>query len=241
MDLDQYLDLNHVVKGMQKRLDRSIKEWRTGEIKSEEPVMSCLIRNFSHHEWHSDVGRTSPVAATSNLYGLHRQGQLQTDEHGSDIAVTAIAQAIKAMRTILLQTKVGKNGKVVLERKQLKQACDDPESASRAFVVAINKETGKLLVHPSQPLFAQFNDHQETKVFDTSQWEPIDAFVSRWLKGQAGVASDYDNPVFEATLKSHAIVPEGAKIPLRWVSAAIREVAEDDLPDWWLVEEFISR
>lgn len=123
------------------QLTNAIQSWLNGFPCDESALMNRVSEGFNEKRRTCDCAKGSEkYQLRSDLFGLHRQGLISTDEFGSDLAITLYAAGFR--KTAVFQFKItSRNSRVVMERRQL----DDPhtytEIGKRAFAFCLDRTT----------------------------------------------------------------------------------------------------
>jgi hypothetical protein len=120
------INLDLVLQGLLDDMAHVTNGWLNGEPKDEPALMNRITERLSRHRRKCDVGVTHPVEVVVEFFNLHREGPIQTDQYGSDLAVTIRIAEIDLTKTAFFQLKVSRNYKARLDLGQLRQPNDFP-------------------------------------------------------------------------------------------------------------------
>jgi hypothetical protein len=146
------------------------------------------------------VGVETPVTASSTVALLHRQGENQRDQFGSDLAVTVTLDSAQYTKTAFFQLKRSNTYRVPIRRDQLLQATRDPRIGDRSFALAVDEVREGIRLHAVQDLLGAFGSTIATKTIDCSAWTGLTQWVLEWLSCNIGLRSN--NPVVPNSVES---------------------------------------
>jgi len=192
------------------RLEAALKDWRGGRPQSEEPLMNRLTHHLTRISRSCDVGNSAPLSVRADIAYLHRQGELQRDKYGSDLAVTVYIDGANYLKTALFQLKVDADANTRLKRPQLEEALASPLTKDRSFVLHVERERRVLHLRLAKtaPLLAEFGDQQE-KAFDCAHWTPFGRWLWEWLSCDTGEPSRMSDPAgIEPLLERYVVEAE---------------------------------
>jgi hypothetical protein len=188
------IDFDKVAAAVLHDTSHSIRQWLRGRPLSEEPLMNSITGNFARGRHGCDVGVLAPTRMTSQLALLHRKGVNQTDLYGSDIAVTVYIDQIPFAKTAFFQLKISHFYSCSLDITQINQAHADMRVWNRAFALAIDQDRQGVRIEKLSTIEPTFPAGQQSKTFDTTQWEFLTLWLHKWLSCDIGEATDLTDP-----------------------------------------------
>lgn len=204
--------------------------WANGSPKDETALLNRITERLSRKRRKCDVGTTSPVIMTAELYELHRRGKRQTDKYGADLAVTISINNPNGpkpylLKTALFQLKIASAYKITLDSDQLMDSLIPFPVKHRSFVLAIDGNRLGYRVHSTLDCLESINS-RGTKTFSTNDWEFLSQWLLGWFSCQRGQASDPDDPrSAERLLDAYRIGH-----PEAFADQALRENEPDKIP-----------
>lgn len=242
MPFPKQLNFDIIAHGLLQDVSDAVKAWSTGRPCSEEAFMSQVTEHLARKRRNCDVGMIEPVGMRCQVAMLHRRGENQVDQYGSDLAVTIYVDSEQYVKTALFQLKKSENYRASIERKQLNDAMADSRTAERAFVLTIDEVRQGIRIESAATLLKQF-DKQKTKTFEVAEWTSLTQWVWSWFSCDVGPVSDAtDKQSVEAMLENYR-VPDSNSWQSPW---AVGRIAETELPEpvparAWLAFAFNSQ
>jgi hypothetical protein len=132
----------------------------------------------------------APVLVDAVVYDLHRRAKDQSDEYGSDLALTVVMRSTGLVKTAFFQLKVSKSLKCRLERKQLVSSQQDSMIAPRSFVFAADVLTAETRIISTGQALRQFTSAGKTKAFSIVPWNRTRNWIAEWLDCRQAPPSD---------------------------------------------------
>jgi len=227
MPFPSQLNFDVVAYAVLQDVAQAIKDWAAGQPRSEEAFMNQITGRLNRRR-RCDVGLTGPVRIRSQLALLHRKGDKQTDKYGSDLAVTIYIDDVAYVKTALFQIKRSNTYQTSIERDQLEDAMSDSRTSPRAFVLAIDDVRMGIRLQQCGKLLRQFEEKQQTKQFDATDWFSLTQFIFDWFSCDLGPMSDPKDPNSLESLLDAFRIPEEEEWKSPW---ATEPVDDADLPD----------
>lgn len=187
------IDFDKIAKFVLTDISNAVDDWLKGQPTSEEALMNRVTRHLGKPRRKCNVGVGKLIKVKKQSALLHRKGPSQTDLFGSDLAVTIFIEDINFLKTAFFQFKTGNNFKVSLEKKQLNQATARNDISQRSFVIFVDKENSGVRVKAVSKIIGKFNNKQNTKTFDTSNWNFLVQWLWNWLSCNTGPLSEYND------------------------------------------------
>ena len=121
MNFFDVIDEDKLLQQVTTRLKKALIAWLKGMAADETALMNQITSEFNlRYPKSCDIGKSSSVRISTEIYELHRKGINQIDQYGSDLAITVSVPGFT--KTAFFQFKMAKNDKAQLEIKQLKDA-----------------------------------------------------------------------------------------------------------------------
>ena len=195
----------------------AVQGWLQGVPSDETALMNRLTEKLSRRRRGCDVGCRAPITMTAYTALLHRRGTNQTDQYGSDLAVTVGVCNCSFLKTCVFQLKKSQNYTATLERSQLVDARANAMIFPRSFVAAFDEtRPAGMRFMSTQDALAEFNNQQATKQFDTEKWLSFTEWFLKWLSCDIGPTSRMDDPnSVEALLEQYRDPPSTSE---KWIS-----------------------
>ncbi len=185
----------------------AIEGWLKGRPTDEVALMNRLTENFSKSRRGCDVGIRDKISMTNKVAMLHRKGTNQIDLYGADLAITIYVNH-SFIKTALFQLKKGYNFSAGLERRQLNDGLADDRYKNKSFVMYADEAKASIRIKSISSLISQFNDTQDTKTFDTSEWLFLVEWLKKWMSCEEGELSDVNDKFSIERLLQEFIVEE---------------------------------
>lgn len=216
MPFPDNIDFDKLVNAVLHDTSNSINQWLKGRPITEEPLINRITANFSRGRYGCDVGVMTPTRMTSQLALLHRNGTNQTDLYGSDIAVTVYIDQIPFVKTAFFQLKISHSYRCSIEMEQILQAISDVRIANRAFALAIDRNRYGVRLEKLSTISGAFSADQQSKTFDTTNWEFLTLWLHKWLSCEIGEVTDLnDSNIIEKLLQKYVDPTDENK---NWIS-----------------------
>jgi hypothetical protein len=231
--LQTVLDPDKIFAAVMPRISKAVRGWVRGRILDEPSLMSRIVESFTDFPEECEVGYSKPIRMRSEWAVLHRKGESQTDAYGADLAVTIYVEELNYVKTALIQTKIGSEYKAKVEKAQLDEAMEYPQTRDRSFVCAVDKETFAVRFADVQYLLGQFGKEAKTKTFNTSvgerptrnQWRSLNLWIWHWINCGVGAPSAPGDPnSIESLLRGYMVessLQPGAHLPWETETFAI--------------------
>ncbi len=136
------------------------------------------------------------------MLSLHRRGPNQTDQYGSDIAVTLSIERASYLKTALLQLKRTENDRVELRKDQINDA-SAPGILERSFAVGIDPLSRDIRISPLAPIIPQWSGRDTVRI-DPTGWSGFVEWLVGWVKCDVGTPSRPWAAPVEVSLQSYA-------------------------------------
>lgn len=191
------IDVDRLINIVLTDVQRAAKEWKNGRPLDEAAFMNNLTRVLGRKRRGCDVGKTSPMRATSQLYYLHREETDSSDKYGADLAVT-LRIGKSWTKTAIFQLKKTKDYKCTLDKADLKAADEDKRISERSFLLAIDEDRLGVRLEKIQGLQEEFmKAGKKRKVFHASGWSYLSDWLRAWLRCELSplTSSSDPNPV----------------------------------------------
>jgi hypothetical protein len=228
------IDFDKIARFVLADISSALDGWIKGQPTSEEALMNRVTEKLKKQRRNCNVGVGKVINVKSQLTMLHRKGANQTDLFGSDLAITIFIEDTNLLKTAFFQFKTGNNFKVSLEKKQLNQASARSDIYQRSFVIFVDKENLGIRIKPVPKIIGTFNNKQNTKTFNTLNWNFLIQWLWNWLSCSTGPSSDRNDPNSIESLLQHYI-PEGEKWDSVWPISRDVDFADFIPARTWLV------
>ncbi len=217
MPLPPGINVDMVISAALADIMDAVQGWLHGAPSDETALMNRLTEKLSRRRRGCDVGCRVPMTMTALTALLHRRGPNQTDQYGSDLAVTVGVHNCSFLKTCIFQLKKSREFKATLERVQLSNACANVTVRPHSFVAAFDEtRPGGMRFRSTQDALAEFDSQQATKQFDTEAWLSFTEWFLGWLSCDIGPASQINDPnSVEVLLNRYRYAPSTAE---EWVS-----------------------
>jgi len=216
-------------------------EWLAGAPTSEEPLMNRLTAQFTRRRRHCDVGVRIPIAMTSQVAFLHRQGKQQTDAYGSDLAITVEIPDRNFRKTALFQIKVSEDFCTRLELRQLKEALTDSRTKDRSFLLVADKARQRLRVKAVVDAIPLINGENKTGQVDCTNWMSVSEWLTKWISCNVGAASDNDESKSVEKLLQAFVVEPPSDWEMPWGIGDAADYSSDGIPARAWLEMFFRQ
>jgi len=234
VDLDKFM--NYLLGDV----GSAIHGWINGRPLDEVALMNRLTEALAKRRRGCDIGIDVPVIVNCRVVLLHRQGIRQTDQYGSDLAVTVYTEGGQYIKTVFLQLKRSQDLSASLERQQLHDALLDHRVADRAFVLAVDDVRQCIRLQNVRQIYSQLPANQATCVVSTQSWQSLTRWVTEWLECSLGPASDSKDPNSIESLLEAFVKKRVTHTP--WAPSSEHDLPNDILPARaWLQAEFVKK
>ena len=209
------IDQDKLLKQVMPRLLDALKSWQRGMASDETALMNQITSKFnSDCARRCDIGHGQIMHVSSELFELHRKGVKQVDRYGSDLGLTVTTQGFT--KTAFFQFKIAKSGIARVERQQIEDAKAVGAVSERAFVFAVDSDTGLIRLQSVDKLAAMF-DSQASVGFRLAEWENFSEWLLNWLRCKCGKATlNEDSQKIEDLLRRFSIVSRIEESSMDW-------------------------
>jgi len=177
-------DEDKLLRQVLPRLYRALDHWLQGMAADETALMNQISAEFNPPRSRKcDIGKSGEYSVSSELFELHRRGEDQVDEYGSDLALTI--EAPDFTKTAFFQFKIAKDDTAHVEAKQVAAAKRIREVFERAFVFTVDRVSGRIRLTPMTEIAGDFSG-QKTKGFDINDWEAFAEWLLNWFRCKRG-------------------------------------------------------
>lgn len=202
------IDFDKIAKFALADISNALDGWLKGQPTSEEALMNRVTEHLGKQRRKCNVGVGKIIKVKRQLALLHRKGPNQTDLFGSDLAITIFIEDANFLKTAFFQFKTGDNFKVSLEKKQLNQATARNDISQRSYVIFVDKENSGVRIRSVPKIISEFNNKQNTKTFNTSNWNFLIQWLWNWLSCKTGPLSERNDPNSIETLLQQYVTEE---------------------------------
>jgi len=189
-NIEEFIDLDAVTTYLLGDLWAAIDGWSHGLPRDEVALLNRITERLNRRRRNCDVGVRSSVELVTELFVLHRAGTKQTDRFGADLAVTIRIPKLQLVKTVLFQLKIGSGHRITLDAAQLRDSQAFPETAPRAFVLAIDQLRYACRINSVTSCRAAIPTAQGSITMDTALWEGTASWVIEWFRCSRAPASD---------------------------------------------------
>ncbi len=227
MSLLNHVDFDKVLDIAIYDIRSAITGWLSGQPRDEVALMNRLTEKMGRRRRGCDVGIEHKVVMICKTSILHRKGVNQVDRFGSDVALSVSLNGTDILKTALFQLKRSSELNLSLEKRQLDDACIDRRTENRSFIFAVDDVRHCIRINSIEPLRSEFNPTQETKTFNSRDWDGLSQWIYNWLSCNIGDPSDpSDQNSVESLLNSFSVEPD----QVTWGYQAEHELPDDFLP-----------
>lgn len=240
MSLWDDVDLDKVLKVVLEDVGYAVNGWLNGRPLDKVALMNRITEVLARRRRGCDIGNHIPVIVSCRVALLHRQGQHQTDNYGSDLAVTVYTDNRDFIKTAFFQLKRSTNLSAVLESHQVREALRDRRVGDRAFVLAVDETRYCIRLRQVTEIVNEFPLDQGQRTYTTSDWSPLSRWVMEWMECSVGPNSSRDDPNSAEALLQEFAVEQPLETP--WGRTTDHDLPDNYLPARaWLQAEFIRR
>ncbi len=209
MPLPAGINIDMVLSSVLGDVMAALQGWRQGIPRDETAFMNWLSGQLLRRRKGCDVGCQLPMTMTTQMSLLHRRGLHNTDQYGSDLAITIGIHNCSYLKTCIVQLKKSRDYRAKVMLQQLMKTTASAVVAERSFVAAFDevRPCGVRLMS-AQELADEFNSHQTSKQFHTEKWLSLSEWLLGWLSCSIGPMSERNDPLSVERLLERYRVPE---------------------------------
>lgn len=208
MSFFQHFDEDKLLRHLLPPIFDALDSWQGGMNADEGSLMNQITSALNtRRARRCEVGLSGPFRLQTELFELHRRGPNQTDQFGSDLAVTVTARTNPAfVKTAFFQFKIANSAQVRIETHQLADSAKYQPVFERSFCIAVDPANHTVRVESAATVKSNFRSKVGSQSVATGKWQPFSEWILAWLRCAVGPwSSPIDQRSIEQLLRRYAL------------------------------------
>lgn len=212
LQLPRGVNFDKIVYAVIEDIADAIDGWSAGASREEPSLLNRISEKLKRKRNKCDIGTSHPMEMTVDYFELHRKGTRQTDQYGSDLAITFEIVNAGIKKTVFFQMKVSNKHQMTLVSDQLLQPSAFPGVAERSFVFAVDEVWKSCRVRHTSACAGEIPENHATKQFDVSQWDLLAEWIPAWFRCDKAPPTKETDPIKVEGLLDAYKLPDNVNI-----------------------------